>query len=206
MNYQELYQELLQADYSTLTNLCHSDVRYNDICNSDSFWRDKIEYQQGPGDLASKPSDISWYDYYSSHYKIITLFNENNTPIGQIYTTGFTSLGELVIAAIKLYKENPDGNYYVNINIGSYIMHASDISEAWHHRLNKLGVLGYLEKDPNNKVFNPDLLDRTSVWDVLNQAKVTIFPLTLRTHSKVQHSYIKLSNGKLLGSELVNLF
>lgn len=198
------YQELLQADYSTLNQLCYANPTYNSICRTDTFWRDKVAFQLGATMINNKPPHMSWHDYYASQYKIITLVNEYQNPVAQIYTTGITSVGELVMAAIRMRGGIPDGNYAITIRIGPYIMHSSDVADAWYQRLDNLGVLGYLTKNDSLTGRWSHLNDRTSIWVSLNDARVEFFRLTLRTQSKARHSYIKLSSGKLLGSKIIH--
>ncbi len=195
------YQQLLQADYSTLNKLCDSNPLYSNICTDDNFWKDKLAFQLGPDLLNSKPTNLSWYDYYASQYKIITPIDVNDNPIGQIYTTSSSTVGELIEGAIRIMGMDPHGNYVVTVRIGPYVMYSDGIADVWYQRLGNLGVLGYLNKDESLEYQYPHLTDRIGVWDVLDQAQIKIFPLILRTQSKARHSYLKLSSGRLLGSE-----
>ncbi len=195
------YQQLLQADYSTLNQLCNTNPLYSNICTNDNFWRDKLVFQLGPDLLNKKPPNLSWYDYYASQYKIINLIDANHNPIGQIYTTSSSTVGELIAGAIRIMEMDLHGNYVVTVRIGPYVMYSDGIADVWYQRLGNLGVLGYLNKEEELAFQYPHLTDRIGIWDVLDQAQIEIFPLILRTQSKARHSYLKLSSGRLLGSE-----
>lgn len=198
------YQKLLHEDFSTLISLCNTNSTYNEICNNDNFWQDKLHLHFGSYIAENKPPNISWYNYYISQYKTIIPIDDQRKPIGQIYTTSTSSVKDLILTGIKMMGLEPDGNFSVKIKIRPYIMYSHDISNVWYQNLGNLGVLGYLERDDNNKLYYPYLNDRTNIWSVFDQAVIEIFPLTLRTQSKVRHSYLKLSSGQFLGSEYIS--
>lgn len=197
----DIYKNMLHSNYTSLVQLCNDNPSYNHFCQDDNFWRDKISYQIGPELLDTKPSHLSWYEYYLSQYKTISLFNENHQHVANLLALKSSTVGEMIKSGIEMLGYPLDGNYGINFYIGPYKMYSSDLDNNWYQRLGNLGVLGYLHKDNNLASNYPNLHDRTNIWSVIDQAAIEIIPLTLRTQSKVQHSYIKLSSGRMLGSE-----
>ena len=193
---------MLHSNYSTLVQLCNSDPSYNQFWNDDNFWRDKILHQIGPELLDIKPDGITWHGYYLSQYKNIPLYDESHRHVTNLPALKSSTVGEIIFKGIQMLGLPLDGNYGVNFYIGPYRMYSSDLADNWYSRLCDLGVLGYLHKDNNNNNNNNNNLnDRTNIWSVMSQGRIEIIQLTLRTQSKVRHSYIKLSLGRMLGSE-----
>jgi len=198
------YQDLLNTDHTTLEMLynTNNNLLCNKLWNDDNFWRDKLIHQLGRDLLENKPPNISWKDYYISQYKIIIPIDDHHQPIGQIYTTSISTLKDLILATIQLMGLAPDGNFSVTIRIGPYTMYSSMIVNLWYNSLSNLGVLGYLER--NEAIIDPNLNDRMNIWSVIDRAVIEVFPLILRTQSKLRHSYLKLSSGRLLGAEYLH--
>lgn len=199
----DTYNRMLHSDYLSLVQLCNSDPIYNQYCQDDNFWRDKISYQIGPEALKLKPSDMTWHQYYVSQYKNILLLNESHQRVANLLALPSSTIGEVVKGGIEMMGLPLDGNYCVILYIGPYKMYSSDLVDNWYQRLGNLGVLGYLRKDENRTNNYPDLNDRTNIWSVIDRASIEIIPLTLRTQTKIKHSYIKLSSGRMLGSALL---
>ena len=97
-----------------------------------------------------------------------------------------------------------DGNYSVTIKIGPYTIYSHEIADIWYYSLGELGVLGYLNCSDNLISKYPEYTEYTEIWSVLDKAVIEVFPLVLRTQSKLKRSYIKLSMGKLLGAEHIH--
>lgn len=62
---------LLQTPIADLTQLCTTNKRVQEICFSDSFWQKRLA-QDFPNEVAKKPANLSWKDWYInvSEFKI----------------------------------------------------------------------------------------------------------------------------------------
>lgn len=140
---------------------------------------------------------------YKSLKTIVPVDYQGN-PICQVNLSCKTTVGKLILSIISLTGQEADGNYSVSIKIGPYSMYSIDIADHWYTSLIDLGVLGYL--DCNNEMIknHSNLTDRTNIWKVIEQGIIEVFSISLRTKFKAKHSYIKLSKGKLLGSEHIH--
>ena len=135
----------------------------------------------------------------NNHIKIIHLTNYRNQHISYLYITISSSIRDIVLKGLQLLNLPPDGNYSIILHIGQYQMNSIDIADHWYHSMSNLGVLGYLTRGNDGSSVN----DRNDIWASLDQAKLEIIPMTLRTQSKIHHSYIKLSSGRKLGSDRI---
>jgi hypothetical protein len=57
------YRIMLELPLVDLSRLCQSGHVYNSICESETFWRDKVRLDY-PN--TNKPFDLTWRDYYES--------------------------------------------------------------------------------------------------------------------------------------------
>lgn len=86
------YNLLLQSDYKTISRLCSTNKEINSICNQNSFWVDKMNYDQ-------LPIYTTVLNYKSYYFKISKLIDKVNNIFNLPYTTVLT---------IQLDYENQD--------------------------------------------------------------------------------------------------
>ena len=90
MDYQKIYQTLLQAPYYDVDNLCQTDKTAQQICNNDQFWQEKLQLEfdysavlqvnQTYKQLYDQRAQLNDYDLYFLYSRFDEYFDLNVDP------------------------------------------------------------------------------------------------------------------------------
>ena len=75
----DLYFKILtEVSYETLLKLCQLDIKFSNLCEEDTLWRDRIELEFGEKLLNLKPTTLTYKKQYAILYKTVYFLQNMN--------------------------------------------------------------------------------------------------------------------------------